>query len=119
MKKTVLSILCILAIIITIILVKISDNNIKKNDILSFNGEFEEYKDKNLYGADIISIINKASDNNKEYQTKEEENYTIKIDITLLTQDKEGNVSEVTYPMERLIETRIRWIYTKFFINSF
>lgn len=118
MKKTVLSILCILAIIIAIILVKISDNNIKKNDILSFNGEFEEYKDKNLYGADIISIINKASDNNKEYETKEED-YIVKIDITLLSQDKEGNISEVTYPMERLIETRIRWIYTKLFTNSF
>lgn len=126
MKKIILIILGLLAIAIAIILVKISDNNIKKNNVSSFNIEFEEYKDKTIYGADILSIINKAIDNNEEYKIekdengyyKEDENYSVKIDLTLLTKDKEGNIIETLYSMERLVEVRIRWIYKKFFTNT-
>ena len=126
MKKAILIILGIITIAIAIILVKISDNNIKKNNIYSFNIEFEEYKDKTIYGADILSIINKAIDNNEEHKVekdengyyKEDEDYSVKIDLTLLTKDKEGNKVENVYSMERLVEVRIRWIYKKFFINT-
>lgn len=110
MKKIVLSILCIIAIVVAIILVKISDNNMKKNDVSSFNSQFEEYRNKTIYGADILSIINKAIDNNETYKNAKED-YFIKIYLTLLTKDKEGNITEITYPMERLVEVRTGWIY--------
>ncbi len=126
MKKAILIILGVITIAIAIILVKISDNNIKKNNIYSFNIEFEEYKDKTIYGADILSIINKAIDNNEEHKVekdengyyKEDEDYSVKIDLTLLTKDKEGNKIENVYSMERLVEVRLRWIYKKFFTNT-
>lgn len=126
MKKAILIILGLVAIAIVIILVKISDNNIKKNNVSNFNIEFEEYKDKTIYGADILSIINKAIDNNEEYKIekdengyyKEDENHSVKIDLTLLTKDKEENIIESVYSMERLIEVRTRWIYKKFFTNT-
>ena len=66
MKKNILYILLILLIIIIVVVINISNNRIKQNTVSNFNTEFEKYKDKTLYGADILSIINKAIDNNKQ-----------------------------------------------------
>ena len=110
MKKNILYILLILLIIIIVVVINISNNRIKQNTVSNFNTEFEKYKDKTLYGADILSIINKAIDNNKQKEIKkdekgnyiEDEEFSIKVDLILLSKDDEGNIKEVKYPMETL-----------------
>ena len=46
-------------------MVKISNNNANNGKISNFNEQFNGYKEKILYGADVLSIINKAIDNNQ------------------------------------------------------
>ena len=74
MKKIIISILIILLVAIIVILVNISNNNIKLNDVSKFNEQFETFKDKTLYGADILTIINKAIDNNDVHDIAKKEN---------------------------------------------
>lgn len=74
MKKSILIILFVLILIIAVVLINISNNNIKANAISKFNAEFEKYNDKTLTGADILTIINRAIDNNKEYKIEKDQN---------------------------------------------
>lgn len=115
MKKIFLTIVIILVVIIIIIAVKIGDNMIKAKDTLKFNESIESfYKDKTLYGADVVTLINKAIDNNTNYKIEKDENrnyindniYTLNIDLILLSTSEDGKVNEVTYPMERLEKLR-------------
>ena len=67
------------------------------------NGQFESYYNKEFYGSDVVTIINKAIDNNltnavgRDSNAKFIENDTnsIKIDIKMLDND-------TTYDMETL-----------------
>ena len=127
MKKVILSILLLLLIIIIIVVVKISDKGIVQTATKQFNARFEAYKDKTIYGADILSIINKAIDNNRiqNIPKDEEGNYiendtsSIKVDITLLSTDEDNNVIEVTYPMERLQQVGLEGFIQNFSLVEF
>lgn len=103
MKKNIM-ILLIFAIVIFII---ISYNyyeykaNIEKT--AKYNKEYEQYLEKEIYGADIATVINKAvNQNEKNNVPKNEQNYfteneenSIKIDIHIVEND-------TTYNMERI-----------------
>lgn len=127
MKKVISCVLFIVAVIVILIAVKISDNNTKKSAILSFNAQFEEYKNRTLYGTDVTSIINKAIDNNDLNEVKKDDdgNYiqddmnSIKIEIILLSTDKDGNVNEVQYPMETLQKAGLDGFITRFSVTPF
>lgn len=127
MKKIILSILFIVVVILIIVIVKISDKGILQTETKQFNARFEAYKDKTIYGADILSIINKAIDNNRaqNIQKDEEGNYiendtnSIKVDITLLSTDKDNNIIEVTYPMERLQQVGLEGFIQNFSLIEF
>ena len=127
MKKNILYILLILLIIIIVVVINISNNRIKQNTVSNFNTEFEKYKDKTLYGADILSIINKAIDNNKQHEIKkdekgnyiEDEEFSIKVDLILLSKDDEGNIKEVKYPMETLEKAGLEEFIKSFSITEF
>ena len=127
MKKNILYILLILLIIIIVVVINISNNRIKQNTVSNFNTEFEKYKDKTLYGADILSIINKAIDNNKQKEIKkdekgnyiEDEEFSIKVDLILLSKDDEGNIKEVKYPMETLEKAGLEEFIKSFSITEF
>ena len=77
---------------------KASYNEAKKE-----NNQFESYYNKEFYGADVVTLINKAYDNNltngveKDNQGifKENDTNSIKIDIKMLDND-------TTYNMETL-----------------
>ena len=73
MKKIFFTIIVILIVVIVAIALQISSNNIKNSEVLKFNKEFENYKDKKIYGADVTSIINKAIDNNEENSIEKDE----------------------------------------------
>ena len=102
MKKIIIFfiiIIVIVAIMSTIYLnYKITYNEAKKE-----NEEFEYYYQKQVYGSDIATIINKAVDNNLRYAVERDDKYkfidnnetSIKIDIKMIDTD-------TTYDMETL-----------------
>ena len=110
MKKIFWTIILILILIIVIVAIKITDNANKVVNTVSFNSKFEEYNNKTIYGADVLTIINKAIDNNNSYNIKKDEkefyidddNYCLKVELTLLSVDDKGETKEVIYPMEVL-----------------
>jgi len=128
MKKIFISIIIILIIIIIVIAVKIGDNVIKAENISKFNEELESiYKDKTIYGADVLTIINKAIDNNKNYKIEKDENgnyisdndYSLKIELILLSTSEDGKVNEITYPMEALERKGLDGFISSFSLTAF
>lgn len=127
MKKAILIILIVLGLIIVVVTMNISSNNIKTNSISKFNEEFEKYNDKTLHGADILTIINKATDNNKEHNISKDENgnyieddiYSVRVELILLSEDKDGNINEVTYPMETLEKAGLDGFISSFSLTDF
>lgn len=71
---------------------------------------------KTLYGADVLSMINKAIDNNETSKIEKDENglyiandeNSIKIELTLLSTDENGETKEVKCQMEALEKARIK-----------
>lgn len=71
---------------------------------------------KTLYGADILSMINKAIDNNETNKIEKNENglyiendeNSLKIELTLLSTDEKGETKEVKYQMETLEKARFK-----------
>lgn len=52
-----------------------TDTDTSQEELLAYNQAFESYNKKLMYGADIISVINKAVDNNKRYDVEKPEFY--------------------------------------------
>ena len=127
MKKNIIYIMLALIIIIVVVIINISNVKIKQNAVVKFNSEFEKYKEKTLYGADILTIINKAIDNNKEYKVARDENgnyipndeNSLKIELILLTKDEKGEEKEVTYPMETLEKAGLDEFISSFSLTEF
>lgn len=113
MKRNII-ILLIFAIVIFII---ISYNyyeykaNIEK--VAEYNKEYEQYLEKEIYGADIATLINKAvNQNEKNSVAKDEQNYfiengenSIKIDIHILENDTIYNMERINKkPIEDFVK---------------
>ena len=58
-----------------------TSKNSEQEELLEFNQSFEYYNKKLMYGADVISVINKAIDNNKKYNVENEKNSDYYVDI--------------------------------------
>lgn len=127
MKKIIFFILLVVVIAIAVVAVGISNNNAKINELKSFNSEFEKYKGQTIYGTDVLTIINRAIDNNEGYNIEKDENElyiendinSVKVEITLLSTDTDGNITEVTYPMESLQKAGLNDFVTNFGLISF
>ena len=127
MKKSILIVILILITITSVIVINISSNNIKVNETSKFNSGFEIYKDNILHGADILTIINKAIDNNQEHKIEKDEHgnyinddkFCLKIELILLTIDKDENIKEVTYPMETLEKAGLDGFISSFSLTNF
>ena len=60
------------------------DEDTLQEEIKAFNNGFEAYNKKLMYGIDIISVLNKAIDNNKKYDVSgDERDYFVDIEITV------------------------------------
>ena len=129
MKKTITAILLIIVIIVIIITMQIRNIAQNKQEALSFNSEYEKYKDKDLYGIDIVTVINKAIDNNTKYNIVkdekgryiEDEENSIKVELNLIASvdEKTGEKNIVTHPMERLMEVGLDGFITNFNLTTF
>ena len=99
--KKILIILAIAIIIVCIIAVKYYSYKVDYNMIIEENAEYEQYKDKEIYGIDLATVINKTVDKNIKNEIEKDENgnfilndnNSIEIEIYI-------NDNETTYKME-------------------
>lgn len=101
MKKMMITIFTIVVIIVTIICVKYSSYKNEYNILLKENAEFEEYKNKEIYGIELGTLINKTIDKNTKNKVQKDENRLFisngenSVQIEIYMQD-----NEQTYKME-------------------
>lgn len=127
MKKVAFYIMLIVILIICVIAVKISNNNSEKGEIIRFNAKFEQFSKKTVYGADVLTIINAAMDNNELLGVQKDEKgfyiendvNAVKVYITLLKLNAEEKIEEVTYQMENLKNADLNKFVESFGLTTF
>lgn len=119
MKKTIIILICIfLAIIISIY----TYYQGKQNEVAvinRFNYQYEQYFDKEIYGAEVATLINKAIDNNEKYDIVknknryvEDEKYCLKILIKFKDVD-------TLYEMESINDAGVEGFIKNFNSSTF
>ena len=96
MKKYIFTICSLFVIIIIVLFMNYSEYKKQQIETKKFNNIYEEYNKENLNGLDIITVINKAIDNNEKYEISKDEKglyiqndtNSIKIYISLTLNDK-------------------------------
>lgn len=99
--KKIFIFLAIVIIVVAIIGVRYYSYKVDYNTTLKENAEYEQYKDKEIYGLDLASMINKTVDKNlkNKIEKSEDGNFiqndenSIEIEIYILDNEK-------TYKME-------------------
>lgn len=122
MKKIIIIFFTIIITLVIIFSVSIVENNKNLINIKQYNREYEEYYQKTILGTDVITLINKAvNENNKNEIGKDEKGYfienttnSIKIDIKLLS---DGELT--TYPMETLLNVGLSGFVKSFNLIQF
>ena len=102
MKKIALFFGIIIAIISTMTYIYLN-NVVKLKNAEKENLKFEVYKDKEISGSDLASIINKAIDNNQKNEINKEKNgkyidndvNSINIDIKFIDDDIIYNIEKI------------------------
>ena len=120
MKKNVIIISAILLIIITVCAIGIFINAKKISVQKQANKEYEQYLEKDIYGTDVVTLINKAIDDNKKnnVQTAEDGKYiennenSIIIELVMITNEEEGKTK--TYRMETIHKVGINEFISNF-----
>lgn len=96
MKKTIIILICIFIAIIISLYTYYQSTQSALQSVKKFNYQFEQYFDKEIYGADVVTIMSKAIDNNNQYNiARNEENkfiednkYCLKVMIKFKDVDK-------------------------------
>lgn len=122
MKKALISLLIIL-IVITIISVIFISNNYKETvEIRKNNQEYETYLNKELFGTDVTTIINKAANSNEKNEVPKDEkgffieNDTNSIKVEIVMLDEENSR---TYQMETIQKVGINRFIDNFNLINF
>jgi len=68
MKKTIVVLICIFVAIIISLYAYYQSSQQGLEQVKKFNHQFEQYFEKEIYGSDVATIINKAIDNNVKYE---------------------------------------------------
>lgn len=108
MKKNVLIVCGLLLVVIIVCTAFISMNSKKLAVIKQQNKEYEQYQKQEIYGTDVITLINKAIDYNQKnnVQTDETGKYidneknSIIIEVIMITNEEKNKTT--TYRMETI-----------------
>lgn len=108
MKKYFLIIVIIVITVLSIFFFKYKEYQTQKNEINSFNTQYEIYNKEQVNGLDVITVINKATSNNEKYEIPKDEKklyilddeYSIEIYVTLA-------LDELTLEMEKIVSSDI------------
>ena len=109
MKKVILISFTIIAIIVTIICVKYYSYKKEYNKVLKENSEIEKYTEKEIYGIELGTIINKSIDKNIKNSVEKDDkgifiaNEENSIKIQIYMQD-----NEQTYDMETIYNSDMK-----------
>lgn len=117
MKKGLILILIILTVGIILTVSYISNHYMKAVQIQKINKDYEFYKDKQLLGTDVTTVINKALDSNERNEIpKDEKGFyiendtnSVKVEIVMYREEEPK-----TYQMETIQKVGITG-----FINNF
>lgn len=120
MKKYIIILIILVAIVITSVLYAYRTYNKNIEDLKNYNNSFEQYKDKEIEGTQIATILNKAVNNNEQNKVEKDEkkNYienekdSIKIDIYIKDND-------TTYSMETIYNMGVEKFINSFSLETF
>ncbi len=120
MKKTVIIILIPILIILFSIIGILRTKNTTLREVKNANMQYEYYLNKEIYGTDVATLINKAINENEQNNIqKNERNYyienntnSIKIELKMTTNGK-------TYQMEEMYNNDITRFVENFNIIKF
>lgn len=105
MKKVLISLLIILTVVTIIVVIYISNNNKNIIETKKINQEYEIYLNKEIFGTDVSTIINKVIDSNERNEIPKDEKgmyiqndtNSIKVEIVMLDEN-----TTTTYQMETI-----------------
>lgn len=117
MKKTILILSILLLSILLIVCVSLAKNQENLTNIQKENAEYEIYKEKEVFGTEVVSIIHKAINHNIKYEIPQDEKgffipnetNSIKVELKLFDGEKLK-----TYQMEN-----IQKVGTEGFVKNF
>ena len=120
MKKTIIVLICIFIAIIISLYTYYQSTQSALQGVKKFNYQFEQYFDKEIYGADVVTIMSKAIDNNNKYGiARNEENkfiednkYCLKVMIKFKDVDQ-------TFDMESIEKAGIEGFMQNFSKSTF
>ena len=125
MKKNVIIICLILLIISVISIVGIKNNSKTSAAILKQNMEYEQYLKNEIYGVDVVTLINKAiSNNEKNNISKDQKGFYINnnknsINIELVMITNEQTMQTTSYKMEAISKVGITEFIKNFNTTQF
>lgn len=114
MKKNVIILSILLLIIIIICIAGINLKSKTNRAVIKYNNEYEQYlKKEDIYGTDVITLINKATSNNEINNiTKDEKGFyinnsenSITIDLVMITNETKQETT--IYKMEAISKVGI------------
>ena len=113
MKKNIIFVSLILLIIITICFIGINVNSRESKKIKGQNKQYEDYLNNEIYGTDVVTLINKAiSDNESNLVEKNEKGFyidnhqnSIRIELVMITNEEKEKTT--TYKMEAIAKVGI------------
>ena len=101
--KKLFTFLIIIVIIIFAIGLRYNSYRTKLNSLVKENAEYEKYLDKEIYGIELATIINKTMDKNiKNEVTKDEKGIFIQNNDNSINLEIYMKDNETTYKMEQI-----------------
>lgn len=120
MKKQTIIILILLVVIVIAVAFAVSQNVQKQRELSNYNNQYEQYRNVEVYGTDVATLINKAVNNNEKCEVPKDENgyyitnNTDSVKIYLKLQSEGDN-----YPMERIVKLGITEFVKNFNLETF
>lgn len=122
MKKILICLIIVLVTITIVVSMWISSNNTKLAKIKENNQKYEIYLDKEVFGTDVTTVINRAIDDNERREIpKDEKGFfiqndtnSIKVELIMLNGD-----NKETYQMETLNKVGLSGFIKNFNLINF
>ena len=114
MKKNIIIISLILLIVIIICIVGINVNSKTNIAIMQANKQYEDFLNNAIYGTDVVTLINKAINNNESNNVEKNEKgfyinnnqNSIQIDLVMITNEEKQETN--IYKMEAISKVGIK-----------
>ena len=120
MRKTLLFILITLGIILIALTGILVNRKFAENEAKKPNLEYEYILEKEMYGTDVVTIINKAMNNNQKYEISKDESgnyendnhYSVQVEINFVGVEK-------SYTMEQICNVGLEDFMQAFNVSKF